>query len=209
MTAAAISVRPRLRLVRLHLVSRRVPAALAALAACGLVLRAALGWHWIQGGGNTPLEIPALSEAGTAAVIAVTAHSPFGEAERAAGRWLPWLRLGTAVALTGAAVAALAAGAAAANLDGGTLSIMRNVAGMTGIGLLSAVVLGGLLAWAGPMAYAMVSEIALLQGWTSPWIWATRPPHDRGAALCAAACFAAGLAVVALRGARCRMEDAL
>jgi len=28
-------------------------------------------------------------EAGVAPVIAVTAHSPFGETERAAGRWLP------------------------------------------------------------------------------------------------------------------------
>ena len=37
---------PGLRLVRLHLASRRVPAALAALALCGLVLRAALYWHW-------------------------------------------------------------------------------------------------------------------------------------------------------------------
>ena len=36
-------------------------------------------------------------EAGAAAVIAVTAHSPFGETERATGRWLPYLRLLAAV----------------------------------------------------------------------------------------------------------------
>ena len=50
-------------------------------------------------------------ETGAAAVIAVTTYGPFGEPERATGRWLPWLRLGAAVALTAAAFGALAAGA--------------------------------------------------------------------------------------------------
>ena len=36
-------------------------------------------------------------EAGAAAMIAVTAHSPFGETERATGRWLPYLRLLAAI----------------------------------------------------------------------------------------------------------------
>lgn len=65
----------------------------------------------------------------------------------ATGRWLPWLRLATAVTLADAAVGALAAGAAAEQLSGGTLGIARNVAGVTGIGLLTATVIGGQLAW--------------------------------------------------------------
>jgi hypothetical protein len=40
-------------------------------------------------------------EAGAASVIAVKAHSPFGETERSAGRWLPYLRLLAAIALAG------------------------------------------------------------------------------------------------------------
>jgi hypothetical protein len=44
---------------------------------------------------------------GAAVVIAVTAHGPFGEAERATGRWLPYLRLGAALALTGVAIGLL------------------------------------------------------------------------------------------------------
>ena len=30
--------------------------------------------------------------------------------------------------------------------------------------------------------------------WTTPWIWPARPPHDRGAAICAALVLAAGTA---------------
>ena len=86
-----------LRLVRLHLASRRVPGALAALALCGLVLRAALYWHWSLGSGPGAQELAVVLEAGAASVIAVTAQSPFGDPERATGRWLPYLRLGTAV----------------------------------------------------------------------------------------------------------------
>jgi hypothetical protein len=191
-----------LRLVRLYLASRRVPAALAALAVCGAVLRAALQWHWMPSSGNGAQQLPALLEAGTASVIAVTTYSPFGEPERATGRWLPWLRLGSALALTGAAVGALAAGAAGAGLSGGTLDILRNVAGLAGIGLLTAAVTGGALAWTGTMAYLVVTEYALIESWTTPWTWPARPPADRGAAICAALVFAAGIAVTTARGAR-------
>jgi hypothetical protein len=196
-----------LRLVRLHVASRRVPAALGVLAACGVVLRVALKLHWVQSGSAGAQQLPLLIEAGTAAMIAVTTYSPFGESERATGRWLPWLRLGTAVALAAVAVGALAAGAAAAQLPGGTLDVVRNIAGLTGIGLLSAAVLGGLLAWIGPMAYLVVAEVTLTRPWTSPWIWPARPPHDRGAAICAALVFAAGIAITTLRGARDSVSD--
>ena len=77
------------RLVRLHLASRRVPGALAALALCALVLRAALIWHWSLGVGNGAQQLPVLIEAGAASIIAVTAQSPFGDPERATGRGLP------------------------------------------------------------------------------------------------------------------------
>ena len=103
----------------LFLASRRVPATLAALALLGLVLRAALDWHWTLGSnGSAGQAVPVLIEAGAAAVIAVSTYSPIGEPERATGRWLPYLRLGTAVVLTAAAVGALAAGAAAATPAG-------------------------------------------------------------------------------------------
>jgi hypothetical protein len=193
---------PGLRLVRLHLASRRVPGALAALALCALVLRAGLSWHWSLGNGNGAQQVPLLIEAGAASMIAVTTQSPFGDPERATGRWLPYLRLGTAVGLTAAAFAALAAGAAADHLPGGTLGIVRNTAGMTGIGLLLAGVTGGALAWAGPVMYMIVAQFALIGDWPTPWMWPARPPHDLGAALCAGLVFAAGIIVATVRGAR-------
>jgi hypothetical protein len=147
-----------------------------------------------------------LIEAGAASIIAVTAQSPFGDPERATGRWLPYLRLGTAVGLTAAAFGLLAAGAAAEHLPGGTLDILRNMAGMTGIGLLLAAVIGGALAWTGPMAYMIVAQFGLIGDWTSPWVWPARPPHDAGAALCAGLVFVAGIVAATVRGARAFRE---
>jgi len=60
-------------------------------------------------------------------------------------------------------------------------------------------VAGGSLAWLGPLAFW---ALATSRDWTTPWIWPGRPPHDLGAALCAAAVFAAGTVVITVRGAR-------
>jgi hypothetical protein len=191
------------RLAWLYLVSRRAPAALGLLAGSGALLWATLHWHWNIAGGRAAQElIPLVIETGPAALIAVTTYGPFGEPERATGRWLPWLRLGAALALTAAAVGALAAGATGGVLPGGTLAMLRNLAGATGIGLLSAAALGGAFGWTGPMAYLLVTEVALSGNPTTPWVWASRPPHDRGAAMCAALVFAAGITVITVRGAR-------
>jgi hypothetical protein len=193
------------RLAWLYLASRRVPAALVTLAASAAVLRAALHWHWIlTGGASAAQQFPLTIEAAAAAVIAVTTHGPFGDLERAAGGRLPWLRLGSVVALTAAAVGLLAAGAAAAHLPGGTLDLTRNVAGLTGVGLLTAALLGGALAWIGPAAYLVAAQAALSAGRTTPLAWPGRPPHDLGGALAAGLVFAAGAAVLTVRGDRDR-----
>jgi hypothetical protein len=192
------------RLVRLHATSRRVPAAIVAITACAIGLRIALIGHWNTYGA---LQLPLVFEAGAAAAIAITTASPIGEPERLTGRWLPFLRLATALALTAAAVGALTAAGTGAHLAGGTLDVLRNLAGMTGIGLLCAAALGGRLAWAGPAAYLVVGVYALQTQWhppalTTPWIWPARPPHDLGAAICAALVFTAGIVVTSVRGAR-------
>jgi hypothetical protein len=140
------------RLAWLHLRSRRVPTALLALALCGGALHAMLRWH-LMNGGALAQQGPMVIEAGAAVLVVMTTHSPFGEAERAVGRWLPYLRLGTALALTGIAIGALKLGATGASLPGGVLVLARNVIGITGIGLLASLVTGGLLAWIPPLAY--------------------------------------------------------
>jgi hypothetical protein len=187
----------------LYLVSRRVPAALGLIAAAAALLAAALHWRWtIAGGAAAQQFVPLTLEAASAAIIAVTAYGPFGETERATGRWLPYLRLAMILALTFATFGALAAAATAGHLPGGTLAMLRNVAGLAGTGLLSSATIGGAFGWTGPLAYLVLTEGAFAGSWTTPWMWPTRPPHDLGGAVCAAVVFAAGTILITVRGAR-------
>jgi hypothetical protein len=198
------SPRPVVRLARLYATSRRVPAAVTAIVACALGLRLALAGHWDSYGA---LQLPLVFETAAATAITATAASPFGEPERLTGRWLPYLRLTCTLALTAAAAGALAAAGAGAHLAGGTLDVLRNVAGITGIGLLCAATISGGLAWIGPVAYLIPGLYALYTQWhhpslTTPLLWPGRPPHDLGAAICAGLVFATGVAAIAVRGAR-------
>ena len=191
------------RLTRLYLVSRRVPMAVVLLTGLSALLWAALHQRWnIAGGAAARQFIPLTIQSGAAAVIAVTTHGPFGEPERAAGRWLPWLRLGEAVGLSAAAFGLLAAGATGGVLPGGTLAMLRDLGGIAGIGLLSAVILGGAFGWIGPMSYLLITEGALAHRSATPWVWPTRIPSDRGGAVCACIVAAVGLALIAARGPR-------
>jgi hypothetical protein len=196
-----------LRLTWLHLRTRRVPAAVLALAVCGALLHVALHWHWAFNSGPYAQQVPMIIEAGAAAVIAVTAHSPFGETERSAGHWLPYLRLLAAIGLTGLAILALQLGAVGENLNDGIAVLARNVIGFTGLGLLCSLITGGLLAWTLPMGYLLFCQYALLEAWTAPWTWPVRPPADRGAWICASLVFAAGLLLFTVRGPRTRLSD--
>ncbi len=194
-----------LRTAWLYLLSRRVPAALGLLVAVAALLWAAMYWRWnIAGGAAAQQFIPLTTEAAAAAVIATTTYGPFGETERATGRWLPYLRLGMSLALTAAAVGVLTAGAAGGHLPGGALVMLRNVAGLTGTGLLGAAAIGGAFGWTGPLAYLLVTEGAFAGSWTTPWIWPTRPAGDLGGALCSYGVFAAGIAAITILGARSR-----
>jgi hypothetical protein len=196
---------PLLRLIRLHLASRRTLTCLLILIGCAAALRLAL--HWLPHTGTLSRQIPLTIEAAAAAAIGVTARSPFGEPERVTGRWLPFLRLIAVVALAGCALGALAAGAASGHLAGGSLDLLRDLAGFIGLAMLAAAVLGGGLAWIGPVAYLAVALAAVAGRWGTPWAWPARPPHDRGAAICAAVVFAVGVAVVTARGARDALRE--
>ena len=195
------------RLTWLHARSTPAHTASASTAAGTRLLRAALQWHWTFASGRYAQQVPLIIGAGAAAVIAVTAHSPFGETERATGRWLPYLRLFTAVGMCGLAIALLQLGAAGQGLNEGILVLARNIIGITGIGLLCSLVTGGLLAWTLPIGYMAFCQYALLEAWTAPWTWPVRPPADRGAWICACAAFAAGLLLFTIRGPRIRLSD--
>jgi hypothetical protein len=214
--AVARPVSPLGRLAWLYLRSRRAPAALAALLACGLAMWASLRYHWWLGTGNAADELPMILQGGAAGIIAVTMHSPFGEPERASGSRLAAARAGLALALCGAAIGLLALGAAAAYspragvyLAGGILPVARNVLGMTGIGLICCLATGALTAWAGPLAFTVISQFALIASYSWPLTWPARPPADRGGWIAALAVFAVGLAAFAVKGPRIRRPDDL
>jgi hypothetical protein len=197
------------RLVRLYATGRRVPFAVLAIAACAIGLRIALLGHWDAYGA---LQLPLIFEAAAAVSVVATVPSPFGEQERVAGRWLPLLRPAVTVALTVVAIGLLSAAGAGAQLAGGALDVLRNVAGITGIGLLCGAVLGGGLSWTGPVGYLVTGVYALYTQWhppalTTPWLWPARPPHDLGGALCAGLVFACGVVIAAMRGTRDRPGD--
>jgi hypothetical protein len=199
------------RLAWLYLRSRRAPSALGALLAVGVVLWVALNYHWWYGSGNAADELPNLLTACAAAIIGVTAHSPFGEPERATGRWLPFLRPALILALCGAAIGFLAAGAAIAynpqagiGLVNGMLPVARNLLGFTGVALLLSLAIGGLLSWIGPLAYVLICQCAAIANYSEPLTWASRPPTDRGGWIAAMVVFAVGLAAFTIRGPRIR-----
>ena len=191
------------RLTWLYLRTRRVPAGIVALAVCGAGLRAVLHWN----SGSDPQQFPMIVEAGAAAVIAVTTHGPFGEVERATGRWLPSLRLLGAVGMCGLAILALQLGVTGASLNEGILVLARNVIGFAGLGLACSLVTGGLLAWVLPVGYMAYCQYALTEAWSAPWTWPARPPADRGGWIAAMTVLAVALLAYTLRGPRTRPSD--
>ena len=191
---------PPIRLVRLHLGSRGVPAGMLMLVGCAIALRVVL--HWATPSSAAARPMPLLIEAGAAAIVGMLTRNPFGEPERATGRWLPLLRLASLAGLTAVAWGVLAIGSAGAHLDLGYLAMLRDLVGMIGIALLTAAVAGGNLAWLGPIPFWLLAISAIGNSWSTPWVWPARPPHDLGAAICAGVVFAAGAAGITVRGAR-------
>ena len=91
-------------------------------------------------------------------------------------------------------------------LAGGFPDILRNVAGLTGIGLLCATLLGGAARLDRPACLPDSRVVRpvhrLAPAHPEHALDLACPPHDVGGALCAAVVFAAGLAAITLRGPR-------
>ena len=84
--------------------------------------------------------------------------------------------------------------------------LARNVIGVTGIGLLTSLVTGGLLAWILPLGYLGFAEYALT-GLAQP-VDLAGPPAGRPRRLdLRVLVFAVGLVAFTLRGARTRLAD--
>jgi hypothetical protein len=80
--------------------------------------------------------------------------------------------------------------------------LLRDLAGLVGVTLLAATFASGNLAWLATLSYLVLTITGIGLAWTTPWIWATRPPHDVGAAICAGLALVGGVVAVTVRGAR-------
>jgi hypothetical protein len=193
---------PPSRLVTLYLGSRQTRTVLILLAATAAVLRASQ--PATKDSGVFPeLTLMLLTLAG-AAVIAAATHNPFGEAEHTASSPLTTLRLTHLLIVTGVATATTATAAWTASYATSAPVLVRNLAGLTGIALLTAVVLGAHLAWTVPLGYVMYCGAELDAQAYRLWTWPILPAGNHAAAALAVGLLAAGITVAAIAGARSR-----
>ena len=188
------------RLAGLHLLSRRTPLALALIMAV-----AAADWllaPLTTGTGAFAGTLPLVLVTGAAGIIAASAQSPFGDPERAT--WpVPWLRLIHVLALMVAAAGLLAL----ARTGHDPLAAIRDLAGFTGLALLTATVISAGLAWIVPLAYTIYCSGPLDVHSVNLWAWPALPSSDHAAYLIALLLLGAGVASITRAGTRERYAD--
>ncbi|WP_050776736.1 hypothetical protein [Streptomyces sp. SPB074] len=195
---------------RLHARAHHVPGVLLFLLAnallCAVVSRTVEAYR--DPGRLTPLV--ALGPLLAASALGGATLSPLPEIAPTTSRPGPWPRLVLylALALTGAALLALAVPGGGTGAHGyGPGGMARNVLGVSGLAAVSAVVLGARLSWlpvlgwgtavflggAAPRPYAAVARL---------WAWIDQPAGDGPALAVALLSFLAGGALYAAKGAR-------
>ncbi|MFD5552213.1 hypothetical protein ACFWIA_00035 [Streptomyces sp. NPDC127068] len=139
-----------------------------------------------------------------AVVLASTVHSPMADLEHSAAQPMRrWRAVHMTAVLGYAVLLAVLPMAAGAGADV-TVAAVRNVAGYLGLAMLGARLLGSGLAWVPPLA-VLGPTLFLGVGWDNtvePWAWTLHGPWGTGAAVTAAALYAAGLLAVATAGPR-------
>ncbi len=187
-------------LLILYLRSRRVALIVVLLAATAGVLRAVK--PLTEGDSEFAVLLPLVLTVAAAGLIAASTRSPFGDPERATVP-LPRLRLIHLLVLVAIGVAML--GAARVGDDPG--AALRNTAGLTGLALLTAPVIGAALAWIAPLAYIIYCGGPVDTHQVGPSAWPALPGTNTTATLIALALLVAGVATVTLTGARDHRTD--
>ncbi len=191
-----------MRFTWLYLRSRMTGTVLAGISLAGLL---ALAWeHWFghqEGAMMTALTFLPLV---IACAIGSGTHSPFGEAELTASMPLPMVRSAHLAGLVviGVMIQLVVARGWSLPDDAGTLT--RNLAGLTGLALLTAPLVGGRLSWIAPMTLSMMSQLLDINDLTA-WIFVTWPTaaleNDRAMAI-SLALFGSGLVAISIFGPR-------
>jgi hypothetical protein len=188
------------RLLWLHLLSRRTCPALILIITIAAVLRAVQ--PWTQGPGEFAAMLPLVLAVAAAVVISASTRSPFGEPERATHP-LPRLRLiqVTTLLLPAAGLLGLA------RLGHDPLSAIRNLAGFTGLALMTAAVISAPLSWITPLAYAIYCGGPIDIHAITLWSWPALPAGNHPATLIALLLLGAGITSITRAGARDRHAD--
>jgi hypothetical protein len=183
------------RLVWLHLRSRHAPLALALIIAIAGVLR--LMQPWAVGPGPFAGTLPLALAVGAAGIIATSAQSPFADPEHAT--WpAPRLRLIQVAAFVLAAAGLLGL----ARLGHDPLAAIRNLAGFTGLALITATVISAPLAWITPLAYVFYCGGMIDSQAVSLWSWPALPSSNHTATLIALLLLGAGTIAITRFGTR-------
>ncbi|MEU1616049.1 hypothetical protein ABZ479_01965 [Streptomyces sp. NPDC005722] len=192
-------------LVPLYLRSRRLPGAVAALA----VLFAVSRWSadrlvdraLFDPAARVPLVV--LAPVLAAAVTGLSLHSRSGELDRSAP--LPWWRWRAAhlLGLTGLAALWLGTAVPGDPAHFGAPAMVRGVLGFTGLAAAGAALFGARLSWLPPVVLGGAAFLAAPRtpgGAAAVWAWSMQPGAQPAAWATAVVLFAAGAALVAVRG---------
>ena len=183
------------RLVWLHLRSRRAPLALTLITAIAAVLR--LMQPWATGPGPFAGTLPLALATGAAAIIAASTQSPFADPEHAT--WpAPRLRLIHVAAFVLAAAGLLGL----ARLGHDPFAAIRNLAGLTGLALITATLISAPLAWITPLAYVFYCGGAIDGQIVNLWSWPALPSTNHSATVIALLLLSGGTLAITRFGAR-------
>ena len=203
---------PVARLAGLYLRSRLGLWSYATLAAVGLCAWASTAWLLslphsdVENGALVPMLT--LATLAAACVVGVGACSPFGDIERTVARPMPPLRLLHLGGLLAWAALVFTMVLLVFDLEGARpaqplLVLLRNLAGLSGLALLSARLIGTRVAWIPPLAFLTFSTVAVRQVEDPTlWDWPFRDGTDGVPGASALALLVVGLWLVCSPGTR-------
>lgn len=202
-----------MRLLLLFLRTRQTGIAILTIAAVGVFIVIAHGWLFqpseLGRGDLALIPVALLFPLISASVIAIATDSPIGELELTMDRSLPRLRSTHLAILAGVGVPSALGVAAAWDHADAEFVVLRNLAGLIGIALLSAWLIGGRLSWIPPLVFAMLSVVMGRgsAGEAASWAWTVLPGRDETALLTTTGLLIVGAGLLIWEGARTTTAD--
>lgn len=202
-----------MRLVTLYLRSRQVGLAVLALPVIAVAVVTLERWLFETSNADDMnlalIPVVLLTPLISASVISAGMDSPIGELEQTVSRPVSLLRGIHLVIIASVRSASVLGVATVWDHPDSELMLLRNLAELNGIALISAWIVGGRRSWIPPMMFAVLS---LLFGYGSDgeiatWAWPIQPATEDSAGWFALALLAVGLTIAIWRGSRVDSTD--